>query len=90
MGIPTEYVAFSSRASRSDFVAHRFADYLQGSILDVGCDQAPLHGIFRSSYTGIDIAGKPDIKIDLSTGFCLRWRRGVLCGGVGRPFLGGR
>ena len=65
MGITTEYVAFSSRARRSDFVARRFADYLNGSILDVGCDQAPLRDMFRSNYTGIDIAGKPDIKIDL-------------------------
>jgi len=66
MRLHTEYVAFPSRKNRSDFVARRLTDYLKVSVLDVGCYEAFLREIIRPvPYTGIDIAGKPDIEIDL-------------------------
>ena len=66
MLLPTEYVTFPARQSRSEFVAHRFADYLKGSVLDVGCFEAPLREMLRPlPYTGIDFVGKPDIQVDL-------------------------
>jgi len=37
-----------------------------GEILDIGCDQAPLKDIVKGiKYTGIDIDGKPTIKMDM-------------------------
>ena len=66
MHLHTEYVTFPERKNRSEFVARRFADLLQGSVLDVGCYEAPLKELIRSvPYIGIDIAGKPDKEIDL-------------------------
>lgn len=66
MRLQTEYVAFPLRKNRSEFVARRFSKYLIGSVLDVGCYEAPLREIISSiSYIGIDVAGKPDIIVDL-------------------------
>ena len=66
MPLPTVYVSFSSRESRSRFVAGRFGAYLRGSVLDVGCYEAPLRDLLgAASYTGIDIAGRPDITLDI-------------------------
>lgn len=66
MNLPTVYAAFPSRASRSRFVYARFAKYLDGSVLDVGCFEATLRDLVTSSrYTGIDIAGAPDVRLDL-------------------------
>ena len=66
MRLQTEYVTFPSRKDRSEFVARRFADYLNVSVLDVGCYEAPLREILRGvPYTGIDIAGNPDREVDL-------------------------
>jgi len=62
----TEYVHFLSRESRSKYVANRFQRYLSGSVLDVGCFEAPLRNILQGvQYTGIDVAGKPDIEMNL-------------------------
>jgi SAM-dependent methyltransferase len=66
MPLPTVYVAFSSRESRSRFVASRFAGHLHGSVLDVGCFEAPLRGLLSAaSYTGVDIAGRPDMELNI-------------------------
>jgi hypothetical protein len=66
MRLPSVYVSFPSRASRSRFVCSRFADYLHGSVLDVGCFEAPLRDLLSSAtYTGVDRAGNPDITLDL-------------------------
>lgn len=68
MPLPTEYATFPRRESRSRFVADRFAPYLRGSVLDVGCFEAPLRDILKDgSYTGVDIAGRPDIELDLES-----------------------
>ncbi|MBW1983022.1 MAG: methyltransferase domain-containing protein [Deltaproteobacteria bacterium] len=66
MKLQTEYVHFPSRRSRSKYVAKRFQKYFSGSILDVGCFEAPLRDILESvQYTGIDVAGRPDIRLNL-------------------------
>lgn len=66
MTLSTVYINFPSRESRSRFVAAHFKKYLNGSVLDVGCFKAPLRDILGcTSYTGIDIAGEPDLAINL-------------------------
>jgi 2-polyprenyl-3-methyl-5-hydroxy-6-metoxy-1,4-benzoquinol methylase len=61
-----EFVTFPARADRSAYIAKRFAPYLTGKVLDVGCDMAVLKGLLPgASYTGIDIGGKPDIQLNL-------------------------
>ncbi|MBM3883359.1 MAG: class I SAM-dependent methyltransferase [Verrucomicrobia bacterium] len=61
-----EYIAFTERAVRSRFIAQRFKAYLQGRILDVGCDQAVLKTLLPAcDYLGIDVAGQPDRVVNL-------------------------
>jgi SAM-dependent methyltransferase len=61
-----EYVTFSDRSLRSKFIAQRFKSYLTGRVLDVGCDKAVLKTLLPSlDYTGIDIDGTPDLRLDL-------------------------
>lgn len=64
----TEYIAFPSRFDRSRYVGERFKAYLKESVLDVGCFEAPLRKFLTGvSYTGVDIAGNPDITLNLET-----------------------
>ena len=64
--IAVEYVNFADRARRSAYIAERFRSYLSGKVLDVGCDKAVLKTLIPSlDYTGIDIGGTPDLKLDL-------------------------
>ncbi len=66
MHLQTEYIHFPSREARSRYVAKRFQTYLSDSLLDVGCFEAPLRDILKGvEYTGIDVAGKPDIRLNL-------------------------
>lgn len=63
-----EFVKFDTRADRTHYVAKRFEKYLQEKVLDVGCYEAPLRNILRSgSYVGVDMAGAPDIKVNLDS-----------------------
>jgi len=83
-GLSTEIATFSERRSRSLYVARRFAPYLTGSVLDVGCYEAPLREILKDvRYVGVDMAGKPDVTIDLDTGAALPFAdasfRTVIC-----------
>ena len=67
-GLTTELATFAERRSRSAYVARRFAPYLVNSVLDVGCYEAPLRELLAGvRYMGIDIAGKPDVVVDLDT-----------------------
>ncbi len=64
--IPLLTAHFESRAARSRFVAKKFSRYFQGSLLDVGCYEAPLRHLLKNArYTGIDVAGTPDIHVNL-------------------------
>ncbi len=66
MSLYTEYIAFPTRKDRTNFVAKKFSKYLEISILDVGCYEAPLRTLVHPiSYTGVDMDGNPDIKINL-------------------------
>ena len=66
MHLQTEYIHFPSREARSRYVAKRFQTYLSDSLLDVGCYEAPLRDILEGvKYTGIDVAGKPDVQLNL-------------------------
>lgn len=66
MSLPIIYINFPARESRSQFVATYFSDFLDKTVLDVGCFEAPLRDILKSaSYTGIDMGGRPDIEVNL-------------------------
>ncbi len=84
MHLQTEYIHFPSREARSRYVAKRFQTYLSDSLLDVGCFEAPLRDILEGvEYTGIDVAGKPDIRLNLENCTRLTFATGafqcVLC-----------
>lgn len=67
-GMTTEFATFSERRSRSHFVARRFSPYLVESVLDVGCYEAPLRELLQGvRYMGVDLAGKPDVTMNLDT-----------------------
>lgn len=68
MTIQTEYRVFKERENRSRYIAERFGPFLNGKILDVGCDKAVLKTLLKGvNYTGIDIAGNPDIPLNLES-----------------------
>jgi len=79
-----EQVSFETRQARSEYVAKRFASVLQGKVLDVGCFEAPLRKLLVGcEYFGIDIAGKPDMFLNLDTADTLPFADGsydiVMC-----------
>jgi len=61
--------AFKERKHRTEWLYKHFNHlFKKANVLDVGCYEAPLRKLLeKQSYTGIDFAGKPDIKIDLDT-----------------------
>lgn len=66
MKIRVEYISFETRAARTTYLAERFSRYLVGRALDVGCDKAYLKELLPNiEYTGLDIAGNPDVRLDL-------------------------
>ncbi len=68
MPLPSVFASFTSREIRSKFVHSHFAKYLNESVLDVGCFNAPLRNLLGSAkYVGVDIAGNPDITLDMET-----------------------
>jgi len=62
-----EYIHFSNREIRAQYIADRFKKLFEGKkVLDVGCDEARLKTLIpHKEYVGIDIGGKPDIEINL-------------------------
>ena len=61
-----EYASFQNRLVRSEYTANRFKRLLVGKILDVGCDKAVLRKLLPNvDYTGVDLAGDPDIRLNL-------------------------
>jgi len=61
--------SFADREERNRCVCKIFHRYIQGKVLDVGCDE---RYIFKYAicdyYIGIDLYGKPDIRVDLEDG----------------------
>lgn len=66
-GLATEFATFRERRDRSAYVARRFEPYLRDAVLDVGCYEAPLRALLPGRYCGVDIAGTPDLFVDLDT-----------------------
>ena len=63
-----EQAAYITRAARTHYIFDHYRDSLRGKILDVGCDMAVLKSLLSNpDYTGIDIGGTPDIRINLET-----------------------
>lgn len=61
-----EYLAMTQRDQRAEFIARRFARYLKGRILDVGCDKARLKQLVPGiDYVGVDVGGTPDLVVNL-------------------------
>ncbi len=60
---------FTNREGRSKFVVDHFSTLWKGSVLDVGCFQRDLGAALPMglTYVGVDLMGKPDIKMNLDT-----------------------
>ena len=65
--LPVDSALFNKRARRIDYLVRHFRRYLDGRVLDVGCDMAILRDLLplNASYTGIDIGGDPDLRLNL-------------------------
>src|SRR6185312_6644642 len=65
-GMHVEYIAMTRRDQRAEFIARRFATYLRGKVLDVGCDKARLKELVPGiDYLGVDVSGTPDLVVNL-------------------------
>jgi SAM-dependent methyltransferase len=61
-----DYSAFSARADRTKYIVNSFGQYISGKVLDVGCDKAVMKKLLPAiDYIGVDIAGEPDIRLNL-------------------------
>jgi SAM-dependent methyltransferase len=61
-----DYVEFAQRADRTRYIARTFGKYLSGKLLDVGCDKGVMRQLLPEiDYLGIDVAGEPDLTINL-------------------------
>lgn len=58
---------YNTREERHRFIAHRFGRYLTGSVLNIGGggEKHLLRFIEPQEYLELDIAGTPDLRIDL-------------------------
>ncbi len=58
---------YHDRASKARYIALKYGTILQGAVLDVGCDQAPLRGLVAdpTRYTGVDRHPGADFCVDL-------------------------
>jgi SAM-dependent methyltransferase len=65
--IRVTYESYSSRDSRNKFIADIFSNYLTSSVINVGGggEKSLLKYIRPTKYLEIDIAGAPDLKVDL-------------------------
>ena len=61
-----DFVNFPEKADRSAYIAEKFGSHLSGRVLDVGCAEMVLKKLRPDlRYTGIDIDGEPDLKLNL-------------------------
>ena len=60
-------IRYTDRKGKAQYIADKYAAILIGTVLDVGCDEAPLrklvHQPFR--YVGVDIRPGSDVVLDL-------------------------
>ena len=60
------YDSFKERRARSAYIVHNFRRFLQGRVLDVGCDKRVLKELLPDiDYLGTDIGGTPDMFLNL-------------------------
>lgn len=59
--------AYTDRASKARYMAAKYAPILRGSVLDVGCDEAPLRRLVGrpDSYVGVDMRADADHCVNL-------------------------
>lgn len=84
MKLKRELVKLRVREDRPNYIGKRFAAYLTGKVLDVGCDQAVLRKIVGPDrYKGIGMTEESDVKLNLEQADQLPFRNGewdtVLC-----------
>jgi len=66
MHLNVEFTSFQTRLQRARYIASRYAERLEGAVLDVGCDSGVLKTLLPAAdYIGIDAAGSPDLLINL-------------------------
>jgi len=57
---------YSDRRSKARYIALKYGPILEGTVLDVGCDEGQLGGeVTSSSYVGVDLNPAADVVIDL-------------------------
>lgn len=61
-------IEYRGRKDKLQIAGELFREFLDGDVLDVGCDLKELHTFVSGNYIGIDISGKPDIVVDLENG----------------------
>jgi len=60
---------YKNREERARWLAEKYSRYLSGSVLDVGCWNRDLKKyLTKSEYIGIDIAGSPNLYVNLEKG----------------------
>jgi methyltransferase family protein len=61
-----EFVKFRIRSDRPTFIGNRFGKYLNGKVLDIGCDEAVLQKLLgRDRYSGIGLTKESSVRVDL-------------------------
>lgn len=63
-----QYAAFRGREDKLLEVNRLFSRYLQGDVLDVGCDAKYLSTLVQGRYVGVDMSGAPDVKVNVEAG----------------------
>lgn len=61
-------ITYAGREERIRYLVQRYGYYLQGRILDVGCDEAHLRAVHPEGYCGIDRGPHADVIVDLEEG----------------------
>ncbi len=58
---------YSDRRSKALYIAQKYAPLLTGSVLDVGCDEAPLRKLVHQphKYKGVDVREGSDVVLNL-------------------------
>ncbi len=61
-----EFVKFRIRSDRPTFIGNRFGKYLNGKVLDIGCDEAVLKKLLgKDRYSGIGMTKESTVRVDL-------------------------
>ena len=68
--LSTDY-HYTDRHTKGEYIFRKYGSILGESVLDVGCDQAPMRPFFVNigiQYVGVDISGTPDVWVNLDHG----------------------